>query len=566
VQAVVSYPNLEGVRGGSIVWTVGIEPSVIQIDVVPRDTVPDQSGDLTLSYGSTVVTLPNCKIDSGSIQRRGQRIIGLRFLDRRWMWRDTGEITGRYNLRDEGQNLITKLEKTPQELAALLFEAMGESSFDVGRLPNDARPQKEWVGANPARELDELCESLGCVVVLGLDNVPRIKLIGQLDSLLPTSKLITPDEGLDSAEIPDSILVIGGITKYQGIWNTEAVGKDTDGSIVPIDQLSYTPSTGWENESPKGFYNVLQEFGRDAQSLAREWVFRKYRITSALDSILSRSGDVPETWLRRSERDEALPIHDTKLSLVSHITGGLQTVEKPEGAVVRGQFWDGSPDFENTASKELYEGSFSIDRETGIISFNDPVYRVTGVNAIENYQAALTLETTYSLRNTDSEVWRRERFELQVRAEPIGTGPFVVRRDDLVRTHRLDYTFGDAQLIDSVVDADNIDTVRSEMQFVAESTAAQFVDKPTSTLSYSGIVPIDLDGAVRQVSWRWGNSQPAITDASLNFDKSPVTPTLKQFRQRRRQLQVEQFVDSLKQLGIDAGKLKQFGGAFFGGQ
>ena len=67
-------------------------------------------------------------------------------LDRRWKWA-FGQVWGEFNIRDDGELLVSAFERTPQELAEYLLIAAGESLYDVSQLPNDTRPHVEWVGA-----------------------------------------------------------------------------------------------------------------------------------------------------------------------------------------------------------------------------------------------------------------------------------------------------------------------------------------------------------------------------------------------------------------------------------
>ncbi len=53
------------------------------------------------------------------------------------------------NVRQRDGQLDANTEQAPQDLAALLLEAMGEPDFDVSGLPNLPRPEVDWVSAPP---------------------------------------------------------------------------------------------------------------------------------------------------------------------------------------------------------------------------------------------------------------------------------------------------------------------------------------------------------------------------------------------------------------------------------
>ena len=168
MQATLRFPGIGQVLRWSYTLSQGITPGVCTIDVVPQFGVPDQVGTLKIAFGQTSLRFEQCVVDF-AIVRRGPTgmVVGLSLLDRRWKWK-YGAISGRYNLRTKAGALDRETERTPQELATLLLTAMGESGFSVVDLPNLARPEIDWVGANPAGELAALCESLGCRVVLGV--------------------------------------------------------------------------------------------------------------------------------------------------------------------------------------------------------------------------------------------------------------------------------------------------------------------------------------------------------------------------------------------------------------
>jgi hypothetical protein len=50
---------------------------------------------------------------------------------------------------------------------------------------------------------------------------------------------------------------VGGPLTFVTAVRLDAVGEDIDGSIVPIDDLSYTPVGGWGKSTPPYFWNVV---------------------------------------------------------------------------------------------------------------------------------------------------------------------------------------------------------------------------------------------------------------------------------------------------------------------
>src|SRR5579872_313698 len=237
----------------------GISPGVCHVEL-PQELCGQLAsrGDLEFTYGDQSFTLFDCKLASGHLApARGGYLARVRLLDRRWRWK-FGCISGNYNLRmaagapaaegldanaghgvipaalDASRRVRPGTEKSPQELAILCLEAMGETLYDVSALPNDPRPQVDWSYSNPAQALQSLCDGLGCRVVLGLaDNRVRIVRHGEGSPLPQNAFVEFPSAGLRPAAAPGALLLVGGPSVFQGFLPLEPVGIDLDGSIRP---------------------------------------------------------------------------------------------------------------------------------------------------------------------------------------------------------------------------------------------------------------------------------------------------------------------------------------------
>lgn len=271
----------EIILGGNFTLsTHGVQPSSANITISPTPSVAQTLGTLTFRYdGSEVVRFRDCA-PTQPMHTRSQagNKMTVRILDRRWRWA-YGEINGRYNLRHpkSGEIDVTTV-KSPRELAVMLLIAMGETGFDVSRIAgqyNDARPEVNWIMANPANELQTMCESLGLVVVWNyLADVVEIWPKGNGPSL-PTAQSLNISHGLTLTAQPSSIKVGTAEASFQSVWRLEAVGKEKDSEIWKlIDDLSYKPTGGWEQQEPGLFDGVTDD---DDRKLAKEHVFRAYR-------------------------------------------------------------------------------------------------------------------------------------------------------------------------------------------------------------------------------------------------------------------------------------------------
>ncbi|HEX3725830.1 MAG TPA: hypothetical protein VHV08_06290, partial [Pirellulales bacterium] len=388
-QGLAYFPGINSLIEASLVLNHGISPSVATLTIAPQAELNTEIGTLEFAFGSVTLTFPDCKLDCSTYERTASgEVWRLSLLDRRWKWR-FGQISGSYNCRrddfslDRGEHGSINTERTPQELATLCLQAMGEAEFDVGDLPNDARPSVEWNYDVPAEALAALCDQLGCRVVLQLDNKVAIRRAGQ-GAALPSGEYLENAMTLDLPELPDTITVVGGANRYQVDFRLEAVGlaeQDPQGAdtFVPIDQLSYSPPGGWSRIDLPYFHQVDKAF----RALAQKSVYKYYRIQTphAIPGYDGPQGNQVETL------EPILPIEDEQ---VATATENGQSANLP--ACVFGVWFPDTSDVTNTATAlapaptqapgdggsslaTLYRGRYTIDTARGLVIFDEPVYR-----------------------------------------------------------------------------------------------------------------------------------------------------------------------------------------------
>lgn len=241
-QGLFHYPGINQILSGTFTLSHGVTPSSAIVKINPETNFAVPSGTMSITYGNQrPIEFPDCSIDMSSLQRDGSgQVWSIRIQDRRWKWK-FGEIYGRYNGLNPDGRVDVNTDKTPQELATLLLQAMGETNFDVSDLPNKTRPYVDWLGDNPAEQLESLVESLGCRVVLGTDNRVRICLLGN-GSPLPPGSVLSGGFSFDPPDIPDELKLICAPTQFQARVILEAVGLDTDGQVKLLKDLSYNPA------------------------------------------------------------------------------------------------------------------------------------------------------------------------------------------------------------------------------------------------------------------------------------------------------------------------------------
>lgn len=447
-------------------------------------------------------------------------VVHLAILDRRWAWR-YGAISGRYNIRQKDGTLDMTTETPPQDLAALLLSEMGESEFDVSGLPNLSRPEVDWVYANPARELASLAESLGCRVVLDLDSRVSLQPAGFGADLPDTGTERTQNFGIDPPTRPDSLLLVAAPTRFQTMFRLEAVGLEPTGEIKPINTLSYMPKEGWGNEAYFGFANVTPA---DSRALARRTVYRWYRIkctapftTAGQFQIAGYDGPVQNLW-------QILPLERGQVETYTDV----DNIERPLPADVAGIYWDRSLDAKNIPTQRRYRGRFSIDVERGIVQFAEPVLQVNS-GGTSFGEAQLYLTVAHGVKDLESLQDVRRTSERTLPGEPNGTGPKVLRRDDLVRTIVTQYDADN----NPTGTTDNADAIDAEANGTLDAAEAEFQTLETDVVEYAGVVPISPDGAIQQVEWSGGLSG-CVTRASRNSEFSLVVPPWHERRQAER--------------------------------
>ena len=431
--ACATFPGITLVKRLSFTLSRGISPSICTIEILPQASFVALIGNLVLvdSNGLELV-FPNCRINSSSFDYNNQGMVWrLAIWDRRWMW-SFGSLSGHYNQRFSraavpitslysatGNNLPAQCldgytTRTPQQLAVLCLQAMGETNYDISQVPNTSLPQMDWEADNPAQALATLAERMGCQVVLRLDNSVQVAQSG-VGALLPIGSVKADAQSFQIPNRPDSIQVACGKTRYQVELKLEAVGKDVDGSIVPIAQLTYTPPGGWGNSSGGGFlfpdvpgFDLVEYSGWPNQAaqkminthinphtLAMQTVFRWYRITMVAVDDPTKRPLIPG-WTGSATGDsrlsglwQILPIEDVQIEGYFDSNGEYKSFP----AAVYGTF-DAAEAF--TAGDPVwgapvgsyYNGSFSIDTERGIVQFDEQIYQSLSGSGITAVQVA----------------------------------------------------------------------------------------------------------------------------------------------------------------------------------
>lgn len=579
------FPGINTIKGGVLTLSHGISPSIAVIEIPPATNFAVPMGTLTISYGTGVrFSFPDCRLDMASLsQTDGGRVWTIRVKDRRWKW-EYGKISGVYNQRTPDGEFDTfpapatqaltaailkaKGDKTPQELAQLLLDAMGETNYDVSQLPNTTRPAVNWVDANPAEELTRLCEPLGCHVVLGTDNRVRLCLLGSGQSL-STTRIISGGYGFDPPEMPDSLEFVAGNTIYQARLLLEAIALDLDGIYKPLKDVSYNPFPGdpygWCGQNPDTLQALIgtDTLSARTRNLALSTVYRDYRIkdVSTQDMFIPGYGTLKTIKQLLPLGDTLIDVQEFTLSAPPAISGELP---QPAGAIITGVYYRGHEDpqtFVNSPEGTRYTGSFTIDRDRGIVRFGEPMSIIAMLSADLNtvatptqtivksgsfasFPAKLLLECTFSIHDPDTRAADRYSVQRRLTNNKYGTQAKIVKREDERLEVRCRYKSRtnvaySVTNIASLVDATTpltpdvrLPSVTNELgsglnaaskglkdraKYYLDAAEAVYQPKSSTTVSYPSIVNISPDGRVHQVTWRVGESG-ATTEASENSE------------------------------------------------
>ncbi len=554
-QGLATFPGVNQLVAASITLGHGITPSSATLTIAPQLAFTTEVGTLSFVYDGLRIDFTDCKVSRSSFERndRGE-IWRLTVYDRRWRWR-FGRISGTYNVwRDNftlarGENGTRNTERTPQQLAALCLDAMGESNYDVSEMPNDTRSSVAWDVEVPAQALAALCDSLGCRVVLQLDGRVAVRRRG-IGAPLYALGSLENDATIDPPERPDAICVLGGPSRFQVDFPLEAVGiEQVDGqnneSLKLIDSLSYQPAGGWSRVDLPYFHQV----GAQWRELAKKSVFRYYRIQMPVD-VPGYDGD---DGAKVAKLEQLLPIEDEQ---VDQVAESGEPVNRP--AFVFGVWYPDTGDMTNTSLAlapvapegdlgtpgTAYKRRFTIDKTRGLVVFEEPVFRNTHASATggSGYEvvpgaAQLVLRAACNVRDPASlatESYERTR----AIGNPLGGGTRYLKHEEIVRTHVPKYN--------TSYKTDSVKTNQADIDQMADyyldAAEQEYQTLAPQTVRFGGLVPIEPDGAIEQVILSVGAGGTTTTVCR----HTERTQTTMPYRERRR-IEIEQKAQARQQ-------------------
>jgi hypothetical protein len=390
-----------GYAAASYTCSHGTQPGILTVVVADagQGNPIDVSAvcDVDLTDGQRSFTIKGCRPTGANRVRVGDGWgWQVTLEDRRWAWR-LRKIDAAYNVRDAwatdpAKKIIPVTRVDVHTLATLCLQAMGEAegSWDLGDLPNpdqdELLPEITWNAANPALSLADLVESYHCRLIYQpiKDRVVIAKEGKGADVPDGSFEVTTPAKVRPAR--PEKVQVIGAPAAFSAALVLEAVGLDLDGSVVPIDQLSYKPKLGWKYSGPPFFPGVVlpakyQAKGKtlaDVKAACQKSAYRWFRVTlkplpkddsfglPGLDQFTDSLGGP----VQLIDRDQLLPLE--------RIVGVDRDEDRhlyASPAKCYGSYIAGSM-ASNTKPEEPVRVGFQIDSARGLVMFDHYMGRV----------------------------------------------------------------------------------------------------------------------------------------------------------------------------------------------
>lgn len=585
-QGIFNYGRLQGFTSASFTLSHGTTPSIAIIYIPPNfNIVIPPVSDLSISFGNMTLNFPDCRFRRPTMvqQDDGSEQWGIEIEDARWKWAQ-GQISGFYNvtLGEHVKTIKQGTEKSPQDLFKLCFEALGfpARKLDVSAVPNLLRPEVAWEYYRIDQAIDQLCQLTGTRCVFLPGNFVKIQPqgIGQQLRLLPYTNF---SRDIDQPVYPDELWFVGDRERRIVDIPLESIGREPGGDIKAMDKVSYKPRNGWE-QSDNLFFGDLSI--HSAIREAEETIYRWWR--PVIPFKIPASEKLPEIEI--TSLDQILPLLDSQTNtqdIGSAITaaGGQLAINRFElPAQLWGVYWneragttsnaapgdefdaDGNPIKDNFPLANVVPGlnlsrypqllwsGFQIDRERGIVMTDQqaliydgdfvfkqqgqknaawwsiekspPDRKIADVLNRKKIPAILYLRVAVQYREGETLAWVRSVKKERLRKIPLGTGPKIIRRDDI----GLRSTMFHLGLRDEVKYKDNHDEWDKRAKYYLD--AAKMLIKPEDSMSanYCGLLNVQPDGAIQQVTWYVADDGFCFTRASRNREESLIVPSFEQ--------------------------------------
>ena len=592
-QGLWSFPGLQHIVNGTFTLGHGVTPSQAMIYCAYQPGQAFETGTLQYSYDSLVISFPQAKINFVDLfmDGEGKQLMQVAILDRRWKWA-FGAISGYYNTR-VGSEIDERTKRNARELATLCLKAMGEKNYNVSKIPTDVFPEVEWDYTVPAQALQEICDRVGCRVVLKLNNTVSCDVVGQGANLPLGGDYVDASLTLDPAERADELIFVGDYVLYQVDLPLEPIIEQCSpkgeplGIFVPLNEFEFAwlnPDTGkkdWRYYD-LGLANTIPNV--KVREIVKRDAFRKYRVKVPFPFQYPQPagpGDKAGTKIVKVEDLKWItPIEDRMLDK-SERKEGNKTIRERKPAVVWG-LWhagnDGNQSSYHVGSVQIihgvktfveqipnadlsknpqaiFQGHVTIDAENAIVEFTDVMLRKSPVHASEMPKplelieggisvgkigeepllpALIWLRTAIGCRHKEHRGWLREPIRRKMPGQPKGTQPEYVRQDEVRLEWTIDFAKGNQ------VKSNKTEYEKAAKHYLDIRQRELQLSLPAS-VTYAGWKFINPDGAIWSVTWETTAEGYAYTRASRN--RVPLDIGVVSYEERRQQ---EKLADAIR--------------------
>jgi hypothetical protein len=420
---------------------------------------------------------------------------------------------------------------TPTDLAKVILKKMGEDNYDLGSLPSDTRPECLWDFTLPAEALAKLCDELGFIVVLGLDDTVKLCQVGVGADLPEGFDVLTNSLSMDVWSAPDSIAIVSAKIRFQEDFQLEAVGIEQGSTpkLVPIDQLSYTPAGGWGNEDPDDFPSLMAT-SLSNHDLAMRSVFRYYRIVFPCqihgysDSQGNKDATLTDYWKLHLEPQQVETVTDQPANVP-------QEQKRAKPAAVYGNYFSELEDITKSmatvggvdptnADQEVNHVHFYIDEKQCVVIFSEPIYLYD--ESAQTYSAAkLWLRTACTILDEQLFSPVRMYYSWQT-GNQLGTDTRFDIFEDVQPQIVAHYSKGSTDTINYQNTTDNQQDAQQQAKYYWDAIVQSYAQKTPQTVTYGSLRYVDLDGAIQHVTWSVGKDGPKTTACRNNERRTLV--------------------------------------------
>jgi hypothetical protein len=574
MQASVSWPGLTtGLKSFSYTVGHGTAPGVATIMTTANLDVSRLAtdGDMVIGDGENPpIVLREMRL--AHIDTAGQvgEYIVLHFHDRRKNWRDGG-INGWYNQRDtypdlsgapkgdvvvaNGGPYIPFTERTPTQMMVRCLETMNEQGWAIRGVDDRARVEVNWLAVPPAQALESVARQAGARLVYQpvanrvLVEVPTGTAVLRDDLPIEhdqkTFRLVDP---------PPEIQCVGGPAWIGDYWLLEAVGFEADGRIRSIWDLSYQPPgpRSWMSTFPGLNHWVNCPAGdspnaNTSKALAKQFVFRTWRLKGvATDSITPvtvkrvRQAGLRNFIVKRkvvgfrvaTTFEKIANIRQIELSSLLYTpTKDITGQYKSEPAKLYGKVYANRGGGANVTAKNYdlptkLDTSFTVDTARGLVTTSEPLFWVhpnpiNGQSWIID-EPDLWIRTSARVRSSTTGQYLHGLWSLALGPKQPGRSPEIVQRPELMAVYdaRRDLKTWANRGYDT-----NLEDIEKAAKYHMVAASAKYKAQPSATRTYLGLLAIDPDSAISQITWSIDASGKPTTTVSIGVEHATWLPT-----------------------------------------